>query len=365
MAAVAKTRARLAATLTHARTDDLERIRDGLRLGGVVGVHGEAEVGVTSLVAAVVRSSNSPCIRVDLDTATSEGDIAWQLARGLARLTLDPTALSLALLPDGLRPASADRAFVRFASQVGLEVADLARADDAPEDASVDPVLSALADLPSDRALPWLWIDHLGAPLVPSRHPLAVDELLWNVRALQQRRDAVVLLSGRRSATPVAFDANGAFHGDGLWVAVERPTFAVWSETVDDPAPRWLWELLELTRGHPATMLLGVALRKSGTLRDASPRETWDFLLGLDDGLLARAFDHARSLHRLGGETLERIARGLGPYEDAGTTARRKEVNRAVRRLHDTGLITQPRPRTWEITNPLIDGRLRHADGIA
>jgi hypothetical protein len=55
---------------------------------------------------------------------------------------------------------------------------------------------------------------------------------------------------------------------------------------------------------------------------------------------------------------LEQIAHGAGPYTSR-EGASIQEIHRAVRRLHEAGLITQPAERQWEVTNPLVAARLR------
>jgi hypothetical protein len=125
---------------------------------------------------------------------------------------------------------------------------------------------------------------------------------------------------------------------------------------VDD---EWLRDLTEMTEQHPATTLLALALRATGKAA-SSPLALWQDMLPLDDGHTGRAVQHARSLHRLGGRILEQIAHGIGPYEDAARGSV-QDINRAVRRLHQAGLIFQPKPRTWDVTNPLVAARLRGA----
>ncbi len=351
--------------LTAARRDDLGRIDEALLRFGVTGVHGEAEVGITRLIEAAIARAEHPCIRVDLDGATSDTDVAWLLARGLARVILGP-ALSMVLLPPGLRPASADRHFIQFAEAAGRRVADLSVSEQATApDMPVPEVLDAVGRVYEQSVQsPALWIDHLQAPTLTPRHPLDVDALLWNVRTIQQKFEMPVIVSGHRTATPVAYGKRGAFHGDGLWVSIGRPGLAVWLDAADAlgasaPTPGWTVAMAEITHGHPATTLLALALSAEFAARRPDPLHLWRFMLSSDDGHVARAILHARTLHRLGGRVLEQIAQGAGPYEDAPSDQRRKEIHRAVTRLHEGGLITQPRPRTWEVTNPLVAGRLR------
>ncbi|MFL5846263.1 MAG: hypothetical protein ACJ762_16365 [Solirubrobacteraceae bacterium] len=349
--------------LTAARRRDRALLDEALRRFGVTGVHGEAEVGITSLIAATIDDANHPVIRVDLDGATSADDVTWLLARGLARAVLGPT-LSVLLGPSEMRPTSAQQHYIQFAETVGSQIADLALSDQGMG-SSVDAiqVLDVIGRVYEQSVQPpVLWIDHLQAPALTPRHPVDVDALLWNVRSVQQRFEMPVIISGHRMASPIAYRRSGAFHGDGQWVTIGRPGVEVWTATataLEDFAPtrEWIAAMTEITHGHPATMLLALALNVE--LGSRPPLELWRIMLSSDDGHVARAVQHARSLHRLGGRVLELIAIGIGPYEDAQTDARRKEIYRAVTRLHEGGLITQPRPRAWELTNPLLAGRLR------
>lgn len=348
--------------LTDARAADLARIDEGLQLWGVTGVHGEPEVGVTSLVAAAIHRSNQGSIRIDLDGVADEGDVAWKVARGLARWLLNPIELSLMLGPAALQPTSTRRAFVGLADALGGDVASLAVAETAVPEIELAQVLDALGRAAEPAAVPpVLWIDHLQAPGLTPRHPLDVAALLWNVRSLTQRVELPVIVSGSRAATYLAAGHGGAFYGDGTWVTLGRPGPEVWRQVRDRLAlgvdDHEVAELVEMTQGHPATMLLAFVL--ADELRWSSGViELWQLMLSLDDGLTARAVQHARTLHRLGGRLLQQVAAGVGPYQDPQGVSI-QDIHRAVRRLHAAGLITQPAPRRWAVTNPLLAARLR------
>jgi hypothetical protein len=354
----------LKAALSSARASDLARIDEGLRSFGITGVHGEAEVGVTSLIEIALRRSQQNSIRVDLDGATSDQDVAWLIARGTARLMIGHPEFSLLELPDGLRPTSADKAFLRFADQVGERLARFALAETPADDVSVAEALQGVQRIFEQHILPpVVWIDHLQTPSLTPRHPLDVDALLWNVRSLQQQMEVPIFISGHKTATPLAYGEARAFHGDGVWITIERPTLDAWqavAASVDShaPSPAWVVEMVELTHAHSATTLLALSLFVEMPDRARTPLDLWQMMLALDDGHLDRTLAMARTLHRLGGRIFEQIAKGTGPYTEPGS-ASIKEIHRAVRRLHEAGLITQPRPRAWEITNPLVAGRLR------
>jgi len=256
----------------------------------------------------------------------------------------------------------AQRAFVQYAERIGRPVAH-AGVDRDADPVTITAALDAIAEVYRNAENPpTLWVDTLQAPMVVSRHQVDVNDLLWNVRAIRHQIELPVIVSGSRVASKVAHNPDGAFYGDGAWVTLSRPGTDVWVEVArvlnPAPSPGWVRQLADITHGHPQATLLALALSTTlGTGR--SSLELWQAMLSLDAGHTARAMQHARSLHRLGGDMLSNLAHGLGPYEGARTKAAQMERQRAVRGLHEGGLITQPRPRAWEITNPLVAGRLR------
>jgi hypothetical protein len=350
--------------LSDARRSDFAQVDEGLRRFGFTGVHGEPEVGTTSVIETAIARSGQESIRVDLDGAASEADVAWMLAHGLARTVIGHVPLSLLSAP-AIAPTEARRALVGFAEQVGERMANFAVSHEPIQGVSVVEALTAITQV-WDRAAapPILWIDHLQAPQLTPRHPIDVNALLWNIRGAQQQIELPIIVSGSKAVTQVAYGRSGAFHGDGTWVDLGRPDTAAWQDVAKvlgtgAPSPEWVNEMATTTHHHPATMLLALALSAEVPERATAPLELWQLMLSLDDGLTGRAMQHARSLHRLGGFVLDRIAHGVGPYEGAQTKAERNDRNRAVNRLYEGGLITQPRARVWEITNPMLAGRLR------
>jgi len=358
---------RLKHALTDARRSDLARIDEGLRRFGVTGVHGEPEVGVSALVEAAVHRANQRMIRLDLDGAASAAHVAWMLAHELARTVIHPRWLSLLAAPD-MAPTAARRELVSFAETVGQDVADLAIAPRPTDDVGVGKVLDAIEKVWGQAAAPpLLWIDHLQTPTLTPRHPVDVDALLWAVRDLHQRMALPIIVSGNSAVSEIAYRRTGAFFGDGVWVTIGRPGTDVWLEAADRAnvfadrveARSWVADMVAITHGHPSTMMLALAWRMEAPGEARTSLELWQLMLGLDDGHTARAMQHARTLHRLGGQVFEQIAAGAGPYEGAAGPNEQKERGRAVSRLHAAGLVMQPRKRVWEVTNPLVAARLR------
>lgn len=356
--------------VTDERSYDLGAIVHGLSHAAVVGVHGEPEVGKTTLIRAVLTKRRRHVIVVDLAAAADDGDVAGMLARGLARWLLatdqSPGAPSLSTLalPDGLRPGTATRVRAQLAHEIGPALMALALADNASDDDTVDPgvVLRAIADAAARRAItpPLLWIDHLEAPGLTPRHPVDIDKLLWTVRSETQISDLALLLSGSKAASGMAYGKRGAYYGDGMWVQIDRPGPALWGAIAERSglaSAEWGRRLATVTEGHPATTMTGLILRPA-LGGDPSPMDVWEHLVVTENGLSDRTLAYARQSHRLGGRVLSTIARGDGPYVGISDQAQRKEIHKVLQKLHRAGLITQPAPRTWDITNPVVASRL-------
>lgn len=362
MAGLTTTIPRLHEALTVARRSDVVHVDDALRRFGVTGIHGEPEVGITAVVEGALRLNGQTSIRVDLDTATDERGVAWALVHGLARVMIGPAAVAEMLRAD-VASTDVQRAYLGFTEQVGRSVAAFALDEDASA-VEISEALDAIAAATEQMVdPPVLWIDHLQAPLVTARHQVDVNDLLWNVRGVHQRLELPIIVSGSRAASEVAHGAHGAFFGDGVWVTLGRPGVDAWQRVARSlgdraPSPSWVNQFADITAGHPQAMLLALALSVEFPDHASTPLGLWQLMLSLDAGHVARAMQHARTLHRLGGDLLVAIARGGRPYEGAQGKAAQMERQRGVKRLHQAGLITQPRPRAWHVTNPLLAGRL-------
>jgi hypothetical protein len=355
----------LAHALTAEREHDIGRLEYALKHAAVVGVHGEAEVGKSTLTDITLGRLGRYPITVDLAAATSDHDVVWMLAKGLGRAIIrsdaDPNVPSLAMLtlPDGLRPSSASRARAQLGARVGDHILELMLADHADEAQQVplDRVLAAISATSEESASrPVLWVDHLEAPALTPRHPVDAAKLLWTIRAESQMTGLQVIVSGSKAATSLAYGKKGAFYGDGQWVTIDRPRGRFWGSVAEraNIAPAaWGTGFADIADGHPPTMLIALAT-KTQLAGDPSPMDVWDHILALDDGLANRTLQYARQSHRLGGQVLRRIARGDGPYSGAQDQAARKEIHKVTQRLHRAGLLTQPMPRTWSITNPVV-----------
>jgi hypothetical protein len=357
--------------LTAARPYDLERIVHALEHAAVVGVHGEPEVGKTTLVAEALRRNNLDAIRVDLAAVADDHDVVAMIARGLVRWLLaagqgeNELSLATLALPDGLRPGTASRVRAQIRHEIGTTL--MGMAVDAGERAAssmigIEDALDAVSRAAQRRDIrpPVLWFDHFEAPGVTPRHPVDTEALLWTVRSQTQVTGLPVILSGSKAASSLAYGRRAAFYGDGLWVQIDRPGAAVWGAVAERSgvaSASWGSRFAELTEGHPSTTLTGLVTRPA-LPGDPTPLDVWEHLVVLENGLSARTLQFARQTHRLGGRVLLTIAQGNGPYVGAGDPSVRKEIHKVVQKLHRAGVLTQPAPRAWSVANPVVAAQL-------
>jgi hypothetical protein len=356
--------------LTQARRAEREELRDALERAGVVRVFGEAGVGKTTLLATAVR--RQPVIAVDLHQVSGPGDVAWLIARGLARHTVGALRVSELEGPARLRSPVARRALIDLQNRLGMQLTDIALAD-GPVDKDSDDLLAAAMEaiervVMDDMPLT-AWIDQVESPGLTPRHPVSARALLWQFRSIRQRSSSLqIVASGRAAAQRLVDDEDGALHGDGIMVRIDRPTDEVWQQVAADLArvaggrgvpARIVVELCALTERHPGTMLLALCERASRESGHRAAEPLIAELANRDDGHTARAAEHARTLHRLGGQVLVEIAHGRKPYRQPGLGSRPQEINRALQRLHAAGLLTNQGHGAWSVTNPLLAIRIR------
>lgn len=345
-------------SLELARIEEGQRVTEALQLGRIVGVLGEAEVGKTETIreALGVSLPDSPIIRLDLAGVASESHLAFRLVRQLvaAELGIEFSTLKAGVLV----PASLERKRVELAERYGIDLIDEALRDWPSGNFPLAKSMAALASLAEGRDAV-LWIDHLEAPGLTPRHPLDLDRFLWAIREMAQtQRGLSLVLSGRSPVEGRVLGREAAFHQQGRWLSLDNPPQAAWQRVASDlKVPRVLaLDLATLTGGHPETMLAVLAMSSEGERRSAD-----QLLLDLASAaadLAGRAMQHASSLHRLGGQVLEQIARGEAPYaaSQRGETSP-QEIRKVLGRLQLAGLIRHD--EGWSVVNPLVGILLR------
>jgi hypothetical protein len=341
------------------------QINEVLETTAVVGLQGPAHVGKTTLLRRAMQGHGTPWgapVMVDLDGAFSASQLRWTLLRSLARTLVDPISFShVTTLDRSVWPSRARVAALTIARELG-DLADVALDDRGPPrgwDVSTGQILEIVGRMSRTRPLT-LVFEHLEAPSTTARHPVDVDELLWQVRAVSQRRPKLqVVMTARQPAVEIAAGARGAFHGDGRWITLSPPDVSMWMQVaalLGDGVSAGVPACAELSGGHVPTMARLLADRRSWNAD--GPRRVFDELSMHSVPYAARCVEHARSLHRLGAVLLAQVARHERPYA-AVPSAGPKEVGRALHVLGLAGLVHQPMPRQWKVTDPLVAHALR------
>lgn len=353
------------AALLTARSAEAARIADALRSTRVLGVLGEAEVGKSETIRQAIGDagldSDRAVVRLDLDGAASDGHVGFRLVKQLARNVLGPIEFSL-LSGDVLVPQRITHRRAELAELLGADGLDEALREWPTGHLSAASAMGAVERLAGRRPVV-LWMDHLEAPTLTPRHPLDLQRFLWGVRELlSEGIDLRVVLSARMAAEPDVLGPKAAFHQQGRWLTLDVPAPVSWRQVASEieVAPGLAERLAYSTGGHPATMQLAL-LHAAG-----EPDRRWqadDVLRDLvvrDDGLAGRAVQHARTLHRLGGQVLTQIAMGQRPYAGLQRgSATSQEIRKVLNRLRLAGLLR--RSNGWRIVNPLVAMRLRGA----
>lgn len=347
---------RIGEALELARAGEAERIAEAVQTGRVVGVLGEAEVGKSETIRQALGPSDRrlSVVRLDLDAgAASESHTAFLLVKQIAEAYLGQE--NFAALRGGLLiPAAREAQRIALAEILGVDGLDEALRDWPSGRYSLAQALAILERLASQRET-ILWIDHLESPALTPRHPLDLDRLLWAVReSLQRVPRLTVVLSGREAIEPQLLGSDAAFHQQGQWLTIDNPPVGAWHEVGTGLGLRReaVAELATLTRGHPVAMILALLeLLEGGPARGAF--EAMYDLVALHAGLAGRSMQHARTLHRLGGQVMTQVALGQGPYAAAqrGETSP-QEIRKVLGRLRLAGLLRHD--DGWSIVNPLV-----------
>ncbi len=349
-------------SLKLARHEEAQQIADALQTNRVVGLLGEAEVGKTETLRQALGHSTPKLsiLRLDLDGVAGEEHLAFQISREIARAVLSLAEFST-LKVGVLVPTSIEAKRIALADLLGVNGLDESLRDWPSGRYPLARALEALEKLAKGRDV-FLWLDHLEAPGLTPRHPLDLDHLLWAIREMVQRLpDLNVVLSGRDAVEGRVLGREAAFHQQGRWLSLDNPGAEAWLTVgagLEVPAAT-ANDLAELTGGHPETMLLALLELTEEPKRDAD--DVLRYLASTAGALTARAMQHARSLHRLGGQILIQVASGLGPYAGAQRgESPPQEIRKVLGRLHLAGLIRHD--EGWSVVNPLIRIALR--DGV-
>jgi hypothetical protein len=346
-------------SLEMARLEEGARITDEVQTSRVVGVLGEAEVGKTETIREALGTSqpDRPLIHLDLDGVAGEGHVAFHLVREIAaaQLGIEFSTLKVGVLV----PATLERKRVELAEFLGVDGLEEALRDWPSGGYPLAKALDALTKLAQQRET-ILWIDHLEAPMLTPRHPLDLDKLLWAIREIVQRQLSLsVVLSGRDAVETRVLGREAAFYQQGRWLSLDNPGPEVWRDVALrlKASPTVVRDLAHLTGGHPETMLNAFLSLMRGNGKGGG-EDLLRELASVSGGLASRAFQHACSLHRLGGQVLLQVAWGKGPYAafQRGESPP-QEIRKVLGRLQLAGLIRHD--DGWSVVNPLIGIVLR------
>lgn len=351
--------------LAEARAPEAESLAEAMRSSRVVGVLGEAEVGKTETIKQALRSPTAALLTLDLDGIAGDGQLAFLILKQIAAAFLGPPGFSV-LSVGTLVPTSIEAERVQLSRLIGVDGLEEALRDWPSGTFSLPKALSAIENLAVERDT-IVWLDHVESPALTPRHPLDVDALLWGLRSMSQRQERLRLVVSARGAFHTEIlGPERAFFEQGRWIDLDNPPAPIWGQVGEHlglPVGPTR-ELAALAGGHPATMLRGLAVAA-----DAGPelagREIFRDLAATSHPLAARSVQHARSLHRLGAQVLDQLARGLRPYaESQRGGSPPQEIRRVLGRLRLAGLIRHD-PGGWSVVDPLVgavlSGRLEQA----
>ncbi|CAB4897728.1 unannotated protein [freshwater metagenome] len=361
---------RLAGPLDDSRQDLRHRLLGLLTAGErLIGIHGAPQVGKSAIVARVLGEyetrNQAAVIRIDLDGAYEPEVVHWQWARGLARAIVGPVNMTHFLeLDQDFWPASSRSDRVLLQRTLG-PLADVALSPDpAPGGSETTRDLARATEELARTRRTVVLVEHLEAPQLTPRHPVDVDQLLWDLRATMQRTDDLQIVLVARSA--VVDDVTGpdaAFVGDGTWVEVRSPPPSAWREIaallgIDGAA--FVEEAIALTRGDVRAMQQLLAVSDA-----TSARARFDEAASRADLLAARYLEHARSVHRYGAQLLIALSRGVPPRSERAGAMTPREVNRALPKLATAGLIFRKDTRAWSVSDPVVAHYLANRNRIS
>jgi hypothetical protein len=126
-----------------------------------------------------------------------------------------------------------------------------------------------------------------------------------------------------------------------------------------------LERVVELGEGHPrATMLVAQRTHLTSVMLDTREidltlvQQGYEAALEGDRPVHEQSLEHIRQLHRLALVVARRIAAGEPPHAGLNPS----ESYRAVKALHDAGIVEQAGPRRWKVVNPLLSRFLRELE---
>jgi hypothetical protein len=191
-----------------------------------------------------------------------------------------------------------------------------------------------------------------GNPLLAVRdaHRLP-STIMWELRELASTSIRLLLLTNPEHH-PQLNGKNASFYGMSAYIEMPTLSLADWRKALGDQLPvEALRELLGITRSRTAITL---EVLERHTKHHGESAIDFAFLDAVDarNDQAREVLNLARSVHELAPRLLLALAAGQAPY--GIHNERSDRVALALRHLRDYGLIEQPRPRTWQIADPLL-----------
>jgi hypothetical protein len=313
----------------------------------------------TSALLASLAADDSQAVLVDCRRAHDTLDLAGVVADA-AVAKLDEDAYS-AWLDVDLYASAAGRMLSRKLGPSGVDLEELHHTS--------GPALVRLRDAfelvtvlaPS----PVVVLDHLGS-LLAAQPKGERDAIVSELRALRQAHRTLDLVLVEHAATGVLGralrSAEHPLYQAGKLVRIRRASA---ERIVSDLVITRAWtrvpqELLRqaatLAAGVPALTWRVVELAASEAHADADPAQQafagWQKLRELTEPITARQWDMLRRLHPSAQHVAAVLSFELPPYTTV--PASKKTVNDALHRLGEIGLVWQPKPRQWALSDPLL-----------
>lgn len=353
--------------LLAARAQEVEEVMRAMTANRAAVITGEHDVGKTRMVsqasAVLTLQDNVRVATIDLRRTAGDTRLAWRWMRALAAAVAGPVAFShIAAMAPSMWPGSTRAAEVAVRRLLGWRT-DWALAE-RPTELTPDEARDALdhardATLASAHEAPTVLIfDHFEAPLDAPRAPFDAGRLLWGLRPGSAPAGLHVTVICHPSVIDLVAGPDAALLGAPS-ITVNRPSLDTWRAALDgdERLLAVVDDVVARTRGHiPSTVLLLHTLR-SGATRSAG--DAFDALALTQHQHTERCLRHAATLHRLGAQVLEVVARGEKPYQATPEARSSRDIANALTALWRTGLLTRPEKGRWEVGDPFVAHLLR------
>jgi uncharacterized protein len=366
------------------RADDVRRLAAALAGGANVVVAGPRRTGKTSVCeAALARCAADGLYTVGVDLFRIAN--AAQLAETLVAKAIANRPALKRLVHAARRAGRAvgDVAERSLTLKVQAELGEEIEIAFRPGVADRDPVryLEYALELPNriaaaDGRHAVVFFDEFQEVANPRRPYGATDDVTKTMRAIFQRSaECSFLFAGsvehllRDLFAPAqrAFSQFGGFFelrpiAVDDWLAGLGARFAADGCTVRAGA---LERIVELGEGHPrATMLVAQRTHLTSVMLDTREIDLTVVQQGFEAALEGerpvneQSVEQIRQLHRLALVVARRVAAGEPPHAGLNPS----ESYRAVKALHDSGVIERAGQRRWKVVNPLLSRYLRELE---